>query len=81
MSAPAQLVQLNAEQAALVVPLLRDEAARRRQIGDSLVLACGLSQAGFNSHDAAAQLDDLADTIDQQFPEIDDDCDDDDDWT
>lgn len=64
-------ITVSAEQAARLVPLLRDEAVRLQAIGDGLVLGTNNLQAGFNSHDAAHSLLDLADRLDDEFPEAD----------
>ena len=71
MSDREALIPITAEQATLIVPLLRQEAAERRENGDGLILRTGMKQAGFNSHDAASQLLSLADVLDREFPVID----------
>ena len=48
MSDREALIPITAEQATLIVPLLRQEAAERRENGDGLILRTGMKQAGFN---------------------------------
>ena len=64
-------IAVSAEQAETLVPLLRDEAARLQKIGDGLILGTNNRRAGFNSHDRARTLLDLADRLDAEFPEVD----------
>lgn len=74
----AVYIPINSGQAAHLVPLLRDEGARLRDLGDRLIFDTNSRQAGFNSHDNARQLLALADLLDDRFP-VDDYEDDEDD--
>lgn len=71
MSDDTVRIPMTEEQACLVVPLLREEAAARRENGDRLIVGTNSRQAGFNSHDVATRLLSLADLIVHEFPYLD----------